>query len=563
VVAVKQLERYPVDLYYLVDVSASMQENLDHLKTVGVALSLHMTEHSSDLWLGFGSFVDKPVSPYINVHPSKINNPCSDYEIQCRPAHGFHHVLSMTGNMSEFTRLIKRQRISGNMDTPEGGLDAMLQAAVCQVRILGWRPEAKRLLLLMTDQPSHLALDSRLAGIVTPHDGLCHLENNVYTGSASMDHPSVGQLSDKLLENHIYSIFAVEKQQYQWYEVMSPTHVYTTIYAHIYKLLSEVEVSVSVEDKAVSRYSVSVSPLCPDGSTAVGQSCSGVQPNQTVFFNITIGLLSCPEDGKDEDVTVLVRPVGYNESTVIRIHSKCPCDCGPTKRCYDDNQSQCSQQDNPGQERRPDHELIKNSNGDSNSKCRPDGSDIDCSGRGVCDCGRCVCEQSRLGAVYGKYCEKDDFSCSYKGGLVCGGRGVCVSSECVCVDGWTGDSCSCPVSTATCQSANGLLCSGRGRCVCGRCVCDDPQHSGDFCENCPACQSSCQSYWKCVDCHLAHGLTQRKAGHCNDTCAPLDLSYIPTTNEKTVTYRRDRPPDHPVEMHIQVPKMPLGDPWRF
>lgn len=46
------------------------------LKTMGVALSLRMTEHSSDLWLGFGSFVDKPVSPYINVHPSKINNPC-------------------------------------------------------------------------------------------------------------------------------------------------------------------------------------------------------------------------------------------------------------------------------------------------------------------------------------------------------------------------------------------------------------------------------------------------------------------------------------------------------
>lgn len=41
-----------------------------------------------------------------------------------------------------------------------------------------------------------------------------------------------------------------------------------------------------------------------------------------------------------------------------------------------------------------------------------------------------------------------------------------------------------------------------------------------------------------------------------------DLSYIPTTNEKTVTYRRDRPPDRPVEMHIQVPKMPLGDPWQ-
>lgn len=51
---------------------------------------------------------------------------------------------------------------------------------------MGWRPEAKRLLLLMTDQPSHLALDSRLAGIVVPHDGLCHLEKNVYTGSTRM-----------------------------------------------------------------------------------------------------------------------------------------------------------------------------------------------------------------------------------------------------------------------------------------------------------------------------------------------------------------------------------------
>lgn len=57
----------------------------------------------------------------------------SDYETSCHPAHGFHHVLSMTGNMSEFTRVIMHQHIAGNMDTPEGGLDAMLQAAVCQV----------------------------------------------------------------------------------------------------------------------------------------------------------------------------------------------------------------------------------------------------------------------------------------------------------------------------------------------------------------------------------------------------------------------------------------------
>uniref|UniRef100_A0A8C2WZV7 Integrin beta n=1 Tax=Cyclopterus lumpus TaxID=8103 RepID=A0A8C2WZV7_CYCLU len=503
--AVKQLERYPVDLYYLVDVSASMQENLDHLKTVGVALSLRMTEHSSDLWLGFGSFVDKPVSPYINVHPSKINNPCSDYEIRCRPAHGFHHVLSMTGNMSEFTRVIKRQRISGNMDTPEGGLDAMLQAAVCQ-RSVGWRPEAKRLLLLMTDQPSHLALDSRLAGIVTPHDGLCHLENNVYTGSTRMDHPSVGQLSDKLLENHIYSIFAVEKQQYQWYKELVrflPGSYLGKL--GLFQAPNLIELVVDAYKVKSTHFLCNLFVICVLPLYIIHPLDNNKNKDRDIMH-------SCPEDAEDEDVTVLVRPVGYNESTVIRIHSKCGCSCGPTRRCNDASQCRGSSY----QEQRPDHRLIM----DSNWNCKADGSDVDCSGRGVCGCGRCLCEQTRLGTVYGKYCEIDDFSCSYEGGLLCGGRGVCVSGECVCEDDWTGDSCGCPVSKATCQSANGLLCSGRGRCVCGMCVCDDPWPSGDFCERCPACQSTCQSYWKCVDCHLSHGLTQKEAGHCNNTCAP-------------------------------------------
>ncbi|KAJ0054955.1 hypothetical protein NL108_008665, partial [Boleophthalmus pectinirostris] len=530
ILAVKQLERYPVDLYYLVDVSASMQENLDHLKTVGVALSLQMTQHSSDLWVGFGSFVDKPVSPYINVHPSKINNPCSDYEIRCRPAHGFHHVLSMTGNMSEFTRVIKRQRISGNMDTPEGGLDAMLQAAVCH-KAVGWRPEAKRLLLLMTDQPSHLALDSRLAGIVTPNDGLCHLENNIYTASTVMDHPSLSQLSDKLLENHIYSIFAIEKQQYQWYKelvrwlpgtylgklgLFQASNLTELVVGAYKELLSEVAVTVSLNDRASSRFWVSVSPLCPNGSTANQQSCSRVQPGQTVYFNITVGMHSCPDNGEDEDISLTVRPVGYNESSVIRIRSKCRCCCESTGHCHNSSQAFCEE---TGQEQR-DPSL--------NLSCQSAGSDLMCSGRGTCECGRCVCDQSRLGTVYGKYCEKDDFSCPYFRGLICGGHGDCVLGECVCKNDWTGDSCECPASSTSCQSPDGLLCSGHGECVCGRCVCSDSRRSGSFCERCPVCQSTCQSNMNCVFCHAADGLSKREKSHCNKTC-PTSVHY--TDNE--------------------------------
>lgn len=231
----------------------------------------------------------------------------------------------------------------------------------------------------------------------------------------------------------------------------------------------------------------------------------------------------------------MVRPVGYNESTVVRIHSKCRCSCGSAGRCHDSSQSPCREiPESSNREQKLDQGPIKESNTDPYSNCKADGSDVDCSGRGVCECGRCVCEQSRLGTVYGKYCEMDDFSCAYEGGLLCGGkgvththtqvpqshaintddlnlhsflispfacafsltgRGVCVSGECVCEDKWTGESCGCPVSTATCQSANGLICSGRGSCDCGKCVCDDPRYSGSFCERCAVCQTTCQTYW--------------------------------------------------------------------
>ncbi|KAI1886187.1 hypothetical protein AGOR_G00211410 [Albula goreensis] len=529
VVEVQQLERYPVDMYYLVDVSASMQDNLDRLKTVGIALSQRMKEYSSDFRAGFGSFVDKPVSPYISVHPSKINNPCSDYDMQCRPAHGFIHVLPLTENVTEFTRVIQQQQISGNMDTPEGGFDAMLQAAVCQ-REIGWRPEAKRLLLVMTDQPSHLALDSKLAGIVVPHDGNCHLQNNVYTESTNMEHPSIGQLAEKLLENSIYSIFAVEQVQYKWYEDLIPllpgtylgkllpkaSNLKDLVIEAYKKLLSDVEVEVTVQNHQVQRFWANITALCPNGSTAQGASkCSNVKPNQIVFFNITIGMKTCHSLEEEEEVVVFVRPVGFNETTTVRVKPVCRCRCsGERVGCLDEEEGQAC--------------------GDAGSRppsadCRPPGGGPDCSGRGTCVCGKCMCDRSSLGTVYGKYCRMDDFSCPYSGGLPCGGRGQCVMGECQCMSGWTGESCECPESSEACRSDDGPSAS-----------------SGQFCEKCPMCNGSCQSHWRCVLCHLSHDLSAVGVAECNRTCSAVvhyadDISGWTGDNSKRCLYPTREP----------------------
>lgn len=83
--------------------------------------------------IGFGAFVDKTVLPYTNTNEKKLQKPCEEDYPQCQAAFGYRHVLSMTPSEENFKQKVKEQFISGNLDIPEGGLDAMLQAAVCGV----------------------------------------------------------------------------------------------------------------------------------------------------------------------------------------------------------------------------------------------------------------------------------------------------------------------------------------------------------------------------------------------------------------------------------------------
>ena len=65
--------------------------------------------------------------------------------------------------------------ISASSDDPEGTLDAMMQAVVC-TDVVGWREEARKVLLVMTDDLMHTAGDGRLAGIYRPNDAKCHTQ---------------------------------------------------------------------------------------------------------------------------------------------------------------------------------------------------------------------------------------------------------------------------------------------------------------------------------------------------------------------------------------------------
>lgn len=84
---------------------------------------------------GFGSFVEKTVMPFISTSPAMLQNPCSLHQ-HCTSPFSYKNVLSLTSNGTEFNRLVGEQQISGNLDSPEGGFDAMMQVAVCGVSAL-------------------------------------------------------------------------------------------------------------------------------------------------------------------------------------------------------------------------------------------------------------------------------------------------------------------------------------------------------------------------------------------------------------------------------------------
>uniref|UniRef100_A0A3P8UYU5 Integrin beta n=1 Tax=Cynoglossus semilaevis TaxID=244447 RepID=A0A3P8UYU5_CYNSE len=517
---VRQVEDYPVDLYYLMDLSLSMKDDLDTIRNLGTKLAEEMGKLTSNFRLGFGSFVDKNISPFSYTSPKYQENPCKGYKPfpSCAPSFGFRNILSLTDEVDRFNQEVQKQIVSRNRDAPEGGFDAILQAAVCKNEI-GWRKEAYHLLVFATDDVPHLALDGRLGGLVQPHDGLCHLnDQNEYSASAQMDYPSLALLGEKLAENNIFLIFAVTKNLYIIYKNFTALIPGTTveildqdsknviqlIVAAYNNIRSKVELTVWDQPEDIS---LSVTATCQDGQPLPGlRKCADLKIGDTVSFNVSVDARSCPTRGADHSFTI--KPVGFKDRLEVTVNYQCDCGCSRTAKT---NSSICSSigtyncgtcHCEPGylgahcecQEGEAGSMYL--------SACREaEGKQI-CSGRGECSCNQCLCYESEFGKIYGSFCECDDFSCARHKGILCSGHGECHCGECKCHAGFIGDNCNCSIDTSTCVADDGQMCSGRGNCVCGRCQCTEPGAFGDTCEKCPTCPDACGTKRECIECRL-------------------------------------------------------------
>ncbi|CAB1311809.1 unnamed protein product [Coregonus sp. 'balchen'] len=136
------------------------------------------------------------------------------------PPFSFRNVITLTSDLPSFTKKLQKERISGNLDAPEGGFDAILQAAVCGEKI-GWRDHATHLLVFSTESAFHYEADGAnvLAGIMPRNDEQCHLDpQGKYTEDTRQDYPSVPTLVRLLGKHNIIPIFAVTNHSFTYYQ---------------------------------------------------------------------------------------------------------------------------------------------------------------------------------------------------------------------------------------------------------------------------------------------------------------------------------------------------------
>ncbi|XP_077472896.1 integrin beta-2 [Stigmatopora argus] len=527
-VSFKRIQGYPVDLYYLMDLSFSMRDDLENVKGLGQDLFKTLAKFTSHAQIGFGAFVDKTVLPYTNTNEKKLQKPCEE-NYQCQATFGYRHVLSMTPKIEEFKEKVTDQLISGNLDSPEGSLDAMMQAAVCGDQI-GWRNSSTRLLVLATDDGFHMAGDGKLAGILEPNDEQCHMYNSLYTKSNEMDYPSVGQVAMQLEKHNIQPIFAVTEKMEKMYKQLSKMFpksevgVLSKDSKNVVQLIESAYNTLSskvtlTHENLPENVRVVYKPRCNDPKQEGDNKgvCDKVLVGQEIIFDITITADSCIENQ-----TFSITPLGIKDTLTVTLSTICECQCkDPRERgqqyCNDKGRINCGicscSQGSVGQ-------FCECSTGDKDEHSMKESckgpSGTECESHGDCVCGRCQCYTTESGSsYYGDFCQCDDEHCDRFQNKLCAGNGKCNCGKCKCDPGFDGSVCQCPKSEEGCRTPNNTICYGRGNCKCNHCECKH-LYQRPHCQKCLGCPDTCQTKSNCIECLGFESGPFEK--NCSETC---------------------------------------------
>ncbi|XP_041830234.1 integrin beta-4 isoform X2 [Melanotaenia boesemani] len=486
--------RGPLDLYILMDFSNSMEDDLDNLKRMGNQLAGLVEKLSDDHTIGFGKFVDKVIEPQTDMRPSKLAQPWPNSD----PPFSFQNVIKLTSDVPSFVRELQKEKISGNLDAPEGGFDAILQAAVCGDKI-GWREYSTHLLVFSTESAFHYEADGAnvLSGILPRNDELCHLDaDGKYTEATKQDYPSIPTLVRLLGKHNIIPIFAVTNHSYTYYKKLQEYFPIAEIgilqedSSNILQIMETAfenirsKMSIRAEDRPKSfetQFLTTSGEVVPYGAFNVKPGDIGSFKMRLKAKRTNNDELVCKMAPAEKDGTMRIKPTTFNTGVTLNASVLCPvCDCEKTPipkadRCHGNGDLVCGKCQCREGWQGPFCNCSSTASALDTNQCIGPGMKEPCSGNGDClACGTCVCYNPDQ--FEGAYCQYDKTQCKRHSGFLCNDRGSCVMGQCACTDGWEGNACQCPKSNQTCLDSKGDVCSGRGKCVCGRCECEDFGH---------------------------------------------------------------------------------------
>eukprot|EP00074_Homo_sapiens_P086490 XP_016861843.1 integrin beta-5 isoform X4 [Homo sapiens] len=392
---VRQVEDYPVDLYYLMDLSLSMKDDLDNIRSLGTKLAEEMRKLTSNFRLGFGSFVDKDISPFSYTAPRYQTNPCIGYKLfpNCVPSFGFRHLLPLTDRVDSFNEEVRKQRVSRNRDAPEGGFDAVLQAAVC-------KSIRSKVELSVWDQPE----DLNLFFTATCQDGVSYPGQRKCEGLKIGDTASfeVSLEARSCPSRHTEHVFALRPVGFR-----DSLEVGVT-----YNCTCGCSVGLEPNSARCNGSGTYVCGLCECSPGYLGTRCECQDgENQSVYQNL------CREaEGKP----------------LCSGRGDCSC-----------NQCSCFESEF-GKIYGPFCEC------DNFSCARNKG--VLCSGHGECHCGECKCHAGYIGDNCN--CSTDISTCRGRDGQICSERGHCLCGQCQCTEpGAFGEMCEkCPTCPDACST---------------------------------------------------------------------------------------------------------------
>lgn len=468
-----------MDLYYLMDISCTMLQHKTSVSRVGQKLAAKIKSTTRDFRIGFGSYVDKETIPFSNYK--------FDEKTTCRKramvdTYSFINHLKLTANAGEFEKKVNSAKISGNLDSPEGTLDALMQVMVCGDQI-GWRQQSDKIIVVATDEEFHLAGDGKLGGVIIPNDGRCHLKNNRYVGSAIYDYPSMHHIAEVAQRNKMNLVFTVSDKVAGDFKVLSgiigPTARVASLQLKddtIANLIDEVykNITSSIElviESKPDNVDVEIWAACDQSSGQFeATSFCRFTGKSEIMFRLKFRLTNCSHVGSTDTDVVRIGLSNKNETIEVHIRELCQCSCevagavANAVECSHNGTFSCGictscngirsgehcecDPDKPIDPKRPD------------AHCKQKGDTKPCSGRGECVCAKCKCDRM----FSGDFCQHDETLCYNADGLKCNNIGECVAQECNCAGtNFSGKFCECSLDNSTCISpATGKVSFWRG-----------------------------------------------------------------------------------------------------